>query len=123
MKPNPVIAAMLFLALTQAGCGTQIGLTGSAYEEYQKSIKPYITYWTKEGMTEDGRLRDWVACGGQENGNFSLDRKKRLQGESSDTFRTRLEHDFERCMLRSGYRYTGDCSSERMKSQPLCGAP
>lgn len=88
-----------------------------------KSIKPYIAYWQKEGMTEGSRLRDWVACGGQENGNFSLGRNKRIPGESSDTFRTRLEHDFERCMLRNGYRYTGNCSSEYMKSQPLCGAP
>jgi hypothetical protein len=25
-------------------------------------------------------------------------------------------------MIRAGYHYTGNCSSEYMKSQPLCGA-
>lgn len=90
---------------------------------YKPDIKPYIAYWQKEGMTEESKLRDWMACGGQGNGGFSLHRNKRIPGESSDEFRDRLKHDFERCMIRSGYRYTGNCSSEYMQSQPLCGAP
>ncbi|PWF20772.1 hypothetical protein DD235_16650 [Corticimicrobacter populi] len=86
------------------------------------SIKPYSDYWVKDGMTQESRLRDWVDCGGQSNGNFSLDRSKRIPGESSETFRTRLEFDFQVCMIRHGYHYTGDCSSEYMRSRPLCGS-
>lgn len=33
-------------------------------ERMIKSIKPYIAYWQKEGITEESRLRDWMACGG-----------------------------------------------------------
>lgn len=113
---------LLVLSFTQTGCG--IGgywMNGDPF--YKPDIKPYISYWTKEEMTEESRLNNWVACGGLPNGSFALDRKKRLPEESSDIFRARLEHDFERCMLRTGYRYTGNCSSEYMKSQPLCGAP
>jgi len=36
-----------------------------------KDIKPYIAYWQKDGVTEEERLADWVACGGNENGTFS----------------------------------------------------
>ncbi|WP_334108806.1 hypothetical protein [Methylobacillus sp.] len=117
---------LLSILLLLSGCLYGQCLDGPCALEREKmikSIKPYIAYWTKEEMTEESRLRDWVNCGGQENGNFSLDRKKRLPDESSDVFRMRLEHDFERCMLRIGYRYTGNCSSEYMKSQPLCGSP
>lgn len=89
---------------------------------YKPDIKPYIAYWQKDGMTEDSRLHDWVACEGYSDGGFRLDRNKRLTGESTDTFQMRLEFDFQRCMVRSGYRYTGNCSSEYMKARPLCGA-
>ena len=119
--------AALCLGFLLTGCELVFqagpGLSGQAREDYLKSIKPYIAYWQKEGMTEESRLRDWMACGGHPDGGFRLDRNKRLPSESSDEFRTRLEFEFQRCMLRSGYRYTGDCSSEYMKARPLCGAP
>lgn len=55
MKPNQIMSTALF-CLALAGCGTQVALSGRAYEEYQKSIKPYIEYWEKPGMTEQGLL-------------------------------------------------------------------
>ncbi len=90
---------------------------------YEPDIKPYISYWQKDGMTEKSRLNDWVACGGLPDGSFALDRKKRLPDENSDTFRTRLEFEFQRCLLQNSYRYTGNCTSAYMKARPLCGAP
>ena len=126
MKLRKFVWSIPVLCLTLSGCGIgghwMEGISGQAREDYLKSIKPYIAYWQKEGMTVEGR-RDWMACGGHPDGGFRLDRNKRLPSESSDEFRTRLEFEFQRCMLRSGYRYTGDCSSEYMKARPLCGAP
>ncbi len=113
---------LLLLSLTQTGCG--IGghwMNGDPF--YKPYIKPYIAYWTKEGITEESRLNDWVECGGLPDGSFALDRKKRLPEESSDIFRTRLEFEFQRCMLRANYHYTGNCSSEHMKARPLCNSP
>ena len=81
-------------------------------------------YIELDQLVADGdRRADWVACGGQPNGQFSLDRRKQLPDESSRDFRTRLEFEFQRCMLRSGYRYTGNCSSEYTRARPLCGVP
>ncbi|MGY1490515.1 hypothetical protein ACW4YW_13980 [Methylobacillus pratensis] len=92
-------------------------------EKMIKSIKPYISYWIKEGMTEEGRLNDWVKCGGMRNGSFGINSVDRLSGESMAEATTRQEFAFQRCMIYSAYRYTGDCSSEYMKARPLCGAP
>lgn len=38
--------------------------------------KPDIAYLTKEGMTEENRLHDWIGCRGLPDGSFALDRKK-----------------------------------------------
>ena len=118
---------LLWLVSMLTGCELifQAGpaLSGHAYDEYQKSIKAYVEYWEKPGMTTENRMKDWQACGGQPNGNFGRNPQDMLLGESQDESRKRQEFTFQRCMLRSGYRYTGDCSSAYMKARPLCGAP
>ena len=125
---NVKLLALLPLASLLSGClyGQCIdGPCALERERMIKSIKPYIAYWQKEGMTEEGRLKDWVACGGMKDGGFGypLDPNARLSGESEQEFMTRLDHAFQRCMIRSDYHYTGNCSSEYMKARPLCGAP
>ena len=115
---------MACLGLLLTGCNTTILVaSGKEFSDYQKSIKPYIAYWQKEGMTEEGRLKDWVACGGNERGTFSWKVKQQLPDETDDAARTRQNFAFQRCMIRSDYHYTGDCSSEYMKARLLCGAP
>tara|TARA_R110000851_G_scaffold254667_2_gene407250 strand:- start:3564 stop:3983 length:420 start_codon:yes stop_codon:yes gene_type:complete len=102
----------------QAGPGLTIGR-----DEYLKSIKPFIAYWEKNGMTEESRLEDWIACEGNENGTFSWKVERQLPNETDEATRTRQEYTFQRCMISSGYHYTGDCSSKYMQARPLCGAP
>lgn len=90
---------------------------------YKPDIKPYIAYWQKDAMTDEGRLKDWERCGGHKDGSFSWKVKEQLPLESEDQTRTRQAFDFQRCMIRAGYHYTGNCASDYMKSRPLCGAP
>ena len=123
MKLIAVTSMALFLTFMQSGCGTQIGISGQAREDYLKSIKPYIAYWQKEGMTEESRLKDWMACGGSRNGSFGINMQDRLPGESQGASQNRQQTDFQRCVLRAGYRYTGNCSSDWAKTRPACGAP
>ncbi len=116
--------ALLLGTFLLGSCGTQVALSGQAREDYLKSIKPYIAYWEKSVPPEEMRLHDWLACGGQSTGNFGVTEKNHmLPGESEREARTRLEFEFQRCMIRSGYHYTGDCTSDYMKVRPLCGAP
>ena len=114
-------ATLSLISLTLAGCAGP-GLT-TGRDAYLKSIKPYLAYWQKEGMTEEGRLKDWMACGGSRDGGFGINIQDRLPGESRAASQERQKTDFQRCLLRAGYRYTGDCSSKYMRSRPLCGAP
>ena len=86
-------------------------------------VKPYLHYWEKSGMTEDRRLSDWLACGGDKDGDFSWKSRKQLAGESNEQSSRRQRDDHQRCMIQRGYRYTGKCSDPDMKSRPLCGAP
>ena len=114
----------LALCFFHTGCGIGgYSMTGMVLEKDLKSIKPYIAYWAKDGMTEERRLQDWVGCGGDNIGTFSWKTKKQMPGESNEQSSRRQDNDLQRCMLRSGYRYTGKCSSADMKAQPLCGAP
>ena len=86
-------------------------------------VKPYLHYWEKPGMTEEGRLSDWLICGGDKDGTFSWDTRKKQVNESNEQSRTRQSRAHERCLISHGYRYTGNCSSPAMRAEPLCGAP
>ncbi|PJC02682.1 MAG: hypothetical protein CO071_01860 [Gallionellales bacterium CG_4_9_14_0_8_um_filter_59_50] len=121
MKPLR-LWAVLCLICTLVGCGIG-GFWMTGDPSAGKDIKPYIAYWQKDGVTEEERLADWVACGGNENGTFSWKVKEQFSGESDEQTRTRQSFDFQRCVLRAGYRYTGNCSSDWAKTQPYCGAP
>lgn len=47
-----------------SGCiNIEPALSGKAFDDYQKSIKAYIEYWEKPGMTVEGRRADSWACG------------------------------------------------------------
>jgi hypothetical protein len=116
------ISAILGMSVILAGCGIGLGLfPKSSYETLHP--KPYRDYWIKGGTTAEDRQADWVVCGGRENGNFSLHPDRMLPGETNNQAYSRQSIALERCMLRAGYRYTGNCSNAYMKTQPLCGAP
>lgn len=117
IKRTKLLLIPLLTTLLTACCGLE------CVGPVNRNIKPYIAYWEKTGMTEEGRLRDWMGCGGQANGTYGYRRSGRLPDESEKAFEIRQEHAFQRCMIRAGYRYTGSCSSDWAKSRPQCGAP
>jgi hypothetical protein len=117
------IFVMSCLILLMTGCGIEPALSGKAFDDYQKSIQPYIAYWKKAGMTDESRLEDWLVCGGNGNGTFSWKVMEQFPGEGDEQSSRRQRDEFQRCMISSGYRYTGDCSSKYMQSRPLCGSP
>lgn len=109
-------------------CGPQ---TPAAYCDkgaYQRLArpKPYLENWTKLDVTPDERRRDSAMCGGgnSDSPGFSHRTKAfQLSGEKENETYTRLFHEWERCMLKKGYRYTGPCyDNEISKAKPACGA-
>jgi hypothetical protein len=110
MKRRYLLSLMTCLGFMLTGCGTQIGLSGKAREDYLKSIKPYLQYWVKEEMTIEGRRTDSFECGGSRSDSqpFSRgDEKKLMQpGETIWKTRERLSIEWANCMKSKGYRYT-----------------
>lgn len=96
------------------GCGTQVPLSGKAFDDYMKSIKPYGTYWVKEGMTVEQRRRDSWACGaapsndGADDVVFIREKiKAEMRPEDKDDFAAqgRLSRAWVECMKAKGYEY------------------
>lgn len=110
---------VFFLCAVLNGCG--IGGYWMNGNPFYASVKPYMSLWHKDGMTEESQRVDWVKCGGSENGNFSSDARKDLPGESPSQGYDRQSIEHQRCLIRLGYRYTGNCSSPALMTKPLCG--
>jgi hypothetical protein len=96
------------------GCGIEPALSGKARGDYLKSIKPYLQYWEKEGVTVEGRREDSWACGaartvhGASHVIFSDEQEKaeRRPGENNDfAARERLSRAWVECMKAKGYHY------------------
>lgn len=86
-----------------------------------KSIKPYMEHWTKPGMTAQSRLADWLACGGDRDGGFSYDIKTNsLPTETQAETQKRVKGNFQRCLIKHGYRYAG-CDQGLFQGEPICG--
>lgn len=98
-----------------SGCiSIEPALSGKAFDDYQKSIKAYIEYWEKPGMTMEGRQEDSWACGagptilGANNVAFSQEQaqEEKRSGERDDiTARERLRDKWKACMKAKGYDY------------------
>lgn len=93
-----------------------------------KPAKANLEYWDKLGMTQESRLKDAADCGGGYTiyTGFSQEtiRVAQLPGETERGTRSRLLHDWERCILNKGYRFTGTCyDNDVSKASPACGAP
>ena len=78
-------------------------------ETYQRIYHPprHVEYWEKPGMMPEKRMQDWVACGGDQNGNFYSRQKEQLPGETDYQSYTRQYEAFKRCLISRGYHYAG----------------
>jgi len=96
------IHAILGMSVFLSGCG--IGLfPKTSYETLHP--EPYRNFWTKIGMTEEGRRADWVACQGRADGNATPE--DRLTGETDDFAAMRRTHRrLVNCMGSKGYVYS-----------------
>ena len=102
-------------------CGFQTPALYCDKEAYEAALhpKPFVELWEKVSVTSEERMKDWLACGGYVNGNFSLQTEKILPGESDQSAYERLERSFYSCLIKKGYRYSG-CNKEFYKDKPIC---
>ena len=123
MKRFMQLNAVLWLSILLTGCGIGLGLFPYAVSH---NPKPYLQYWEKEGITSSARQSDSRECGStllpsapnQDLYSFAKNGMKQ-----DDESYARAMAAWQRCMIKKGYRYNGDCSSDYAKSRPACGAP
>ncbi|USX11996.1 hypothetical protein NHH88_20105 [Oxalobacteraceae bacterium OTU3CAMAD1] len=122
MKMN-VYVILLVLSLT-GGCSSGFGFVPMNLEP----VKATLEYWEKPGMTSESRLVESAQCGG----GYTLHtgfrpetiRAAQREGETERDTDFRLFHDWQRCMLKKGYRSTQQCyDNEISRAMPSCGAP
>lgn len=126
MKNRVSRLAIFALSFIVSGCG--IGGMWMNGNPFPTPVKPYLEYWEKPGWTAETRMQSSASCGGglSDRPGFSEKYIKKFQksGESDGQAYSRLFKEWERCMIRDGYRYTGKCyDNEISRVSPACGAP
>lgn len=101
---KPVYFALL-LNLFFCGCGTQLALSGQAREDYLKSIKAYGEYFVKPGSSRHEWQRDWVACGGWPDGQFSGGAPNGSPTKEVFAAIDKARNSLSTCMQSKGYEY------------------
>jgi len=107
-------------------CGFQTPAIDCDKAAYERLQKPYVEKWQKLGMTVAQRDQDTLSCGSVIAGpgapsftRAALQAEEKPGDDLSDDAFTRLHRHWQRCMLKKGYHYTGDCSGKT--STPACG--
>lgn len=118
-----IVLGVIFLI---GGCG--IGGMWMNGNPFPTPVKPYLEYWEKPDMTPDTRMQVSASCGGGLSDRPGPSQKQikasQKDGENNGQTYVRLFNDWERCMIKSGYKYTGECyDNEISRSSPACGAP
>ena len=89
--------------LCQAGTGT----CGMSSEERYKLLHPkaYGEYFVKPGASREEWQRDWVACGGRPNGQYSDDAPPNATTKEIFAAIERARSSLNACMKSKGYEY------------------
>lgn len=116
--------SVIMLLLTISGCSTGFGFVPTNLEP----SKAYLEYWEKPEVAMETRSRDSTQCGAGPTdrvdfGQIAIQAARR-PGETQRETYSRIFDDWQRCMLKKGYHYTGKCfDNEISRALPACGAP
>ena len=128
IKPQSFAVCLTCIALLTGCCPNGCFVVHGDLYQRLAHPKPYIENWEKPGADSAVRAQDAVNC----NSGFRFtpqfiaqEQVKSVQrtDETEDDTYHRLFNDWQRCMIKKGYRYTGYCSAEYAKVAPACGAP
>ena len=111
MKINSIIFLAFIFPISLSGCG--VGgwwMEGDPYTG-RESFKPAYLRWYKVESDYKLSQRDWVECGGLENGMVTVPH------ENISDYDAEMKYDLkydqvESCMVNKGYRYSGPCGGE-----------
>lgn len=118
------------VALSVSGCCPVLCFVPHG-ETYRKLAfpKPYLEQWQKRGSSAEDRFQASEDCGGGRSPNSPYFSEKQIEavrapGESKKSAYAKRFNEFERCLKRKGYTFTGECpDNEITRESPACGAP
>ena len=106
-----ILAACTLLSSCGVLCQAGTGTCGLSSEEAHRLLHPkaYGQYWTKPSMTTESWRQDWVACGGQANGQYFSDESTVPTVAAALTADKNKRAKLDTCMQSKGYQfsYTG----------------
>lgn len=116
-----IIMFSVFLIVSLSGCVVGFGVAS-------EPGPPRIESWVKSDTSAEYRAKDSKECGGTLLGSDFNDDQIEAERQPDELILaplSRLHHKWERCMLRKGYQYTGQCYLDDYVSsaRPACGAP
>jgi hypothetical protein len=106
---HTIFISLMFLLMSgcellcQAGTGT----CGLSSEERYKLLHPkaYGEYFVKPGASREEWQRDWVACGGRPNGQYSDDAPPNAPTKEIFAAIDKARNSLNTCMQSKGYEY------------------
>ncbi len=130
MKQFPSLSFVVFVALIATGCCPVLCFVphGEAYRKLAFPI-PYLEKWEKPGASAEDRFLASEECGGGRSPNSPYFSPKQIEAvrapeESENAAYAKRFNEFERCLKRKGYRFTGECPDNKItRASPACGAP
>lgn len=100
-------------------CGPQTPAAYCDSNAYKQLTQPPPLRDSWVGSSLQSRAQDWVHCGGSSDGWFDVQTND-PSGNDYNQKAKEKSHSIQRCMLKNGYRYTGQCDSSVMKQAPAC---
>lgn len=123
---------LCLLSVVLAGCrASDWWFNGVSFLE---APQPTLQQWEKPGVNSEGRREDALKCGANPY-DVSMDWVKVFEKKQTDAVQhsdeaeqqasSSLYHEWERCMFKAGYHYTGQCyyNDKISSARPACGAP
>lgn len=86
---------------------------------------PSSNWWEKDKTSDVSRIVDWIDCGGDYLGQFDAPNREEKEGADAASTSARFSekyYEIHRCMMKKGYRFTGQCETESAKKTPACQA-
>ena len=102
-----ILLLILWLSACELLCQAGTGTCGMSSEERYKLLHPkaYGEYFVKPGASREEWQRDWVACGGRPNGQFSDDAPSGATTNEIFAAIDRARNSLNACMQSKGYEY------------------
>lgn len=96
---------ILLLPLLMSGCLLE------SVGPIDRTIKPYGAHWVKEGMTREGRVTDWLECGGSVGLNDGYERTSGMSNKNYFDGLNLRRKQIRECMDARNYQWIEQCDA------------